>query len=103
MPTLEELRRWAQGEAVEGLPSVTPRKEIERPRIDPSAVSSRKYKLNKEATDALLQFGTFRGQTISALVKTARGRKYLDWILDQDFDDALKSVCRYHLELNKRG
>lgn len=103
MPTLEELRRWARGEAVEGLPAVKPRKEVERPKVDASALRSTKYKLNPDATDALLQFGAFRGQTISSLVTSARGRKYINWILEQDFDDTLKSVCRYHLELMKRA
>lgn len=103
MPTLDELRRWARGEEVEGLPPIAPCKEVERPVIDPTARTSRKYKLNPDCTDALLQFGFFRGQAISAIVASARGRKYLNWILDRDFDDALKAVCRYQLELNKRG
>lgn len=101
MPTLEELRRWARGETIEGLPKA-PRKEVERPKVDPST-RSRKYKINPEGTDALLQFGLFRGQAISALVEHPRGRKYIGWILDSDFDEALKAVCRYHLELKKRG
>lgn len=101
MATLDELRRWARGEAVEGLPKAL-RKEVERPKVDPS-VRSYKYKLNPEGTDALLQFGLFRGQAISALVEHARGRKYLGWIIDSDFDESLKAVCRYHLELKKHG
>jgi hypothetical protein len=102
MPTLDELRRWARGETVEGLPPIAPRKEVERPKLDPTGRLSRKYKLNADATDALLQFGAFRGQALSVLVATARGRKYLAWILDRDFDDDLKSVCRYQMELHKR-
>lgn len=103
MPTLDELRRWARGESVEGLPAIAVRKPVERPAVDPTRRTSRKYKLNDDNTDALLQFGLYRGQTVSSLVATARGRKYLSWILDRDFDDALKAVCRYHMELHKRG
>lgn len=104
MPTLDELRRWARGEAVEGLPKLVTRKEVDRPKIDAEAArKSAKYKLNPDGTDALLLFGSFRGQAISTLVMSARGRKYLDWILERDFDDTLKAVCRYHLELYKRG
>ena len=103
MPTLEELRRWAQGENVDGLPDMKPRKEVERPKVDSTAAPNGRYRLNRDATDALLQFGAFRGQTVSSLVQSARGRKYLNWILEKDFDDTLKSVCRYHLELNKHG
>lgn len=102
MPTLEELRQWARGEAVEGLPPISPRKGVERPKLAATGRPSHKYKLNPDGTDALLLFGAFRGQALSVLVATARGRKYLNWILDRDFDEDLKAVCRYQLELHKR-
>jgi len=101
MPTLDELRRWARGEPVEGLPPVSLIKEVERPRLVPMR-STGKYRINADGTDALLQFGRFRGHTLSKLVMTARGRKYLHWILDKDFDENLKEVCRYTLEAHKR-
>ena len=104
MPTLDELRRWARGEAIDGLPPITPRKEVERPTVDPTgARTSRKYKLNADGTDALLNFGAFRGESLSKLVTTARGRKYLTWIVDRDFDEALKAACRYQLESHNRA
>jgi hypothetical protein len=107
MPTLEELRRWARGERIEGLPQIAPRKEVdvERPKLGAESSVRRlsgKYKLNAEGTDALLQFGSFTGHAVSALVTTARGRKYLAWIVSKDFDEDLKAVCRYHMELHKR-
>ncbi len=102
MPTLDELRRWARGEPIEGLPNIMPRKEVERPRLASVGRVSGKYKINPDGTDALLQFGSFRGQVLSSLVTSARGRKYLRWILDQDFDENLKAVCRYQMELAKR-
>lgn len=101
MPTLEEIRRWARGESVDGLPPIEHVKPLDKPQVRPGH-SSRKYKLNADATDALLLFGTFHGQRISALVATPRGRKYIDWILDKEFDDELKAVCRYQRELYKR-
>lgn len=104
MPTLDELRRWARGEAIDGLPSVAPRKAIEPPKLSAEMTvrGNRQYKLNADGTDALLKFGVFTGQALSALVTTARGRKYIAWILDHDFDEALKSVCRYQMELHQR-
>lgn len=101
MPTLDELRRWARGESVEGLPEISPLKAVEPPKPGPGR-ESRKYKLNPDGTDALLQFGTFHGHAVSALVMTSRGRKYCRWILDRDFDEALKAACRYQMEMQRR-
>jgi hypothetical protein len=103
MPTLDELRRWARGETIVGLPPVGARKEVERPKLADTGRVSGKYKINADCTDALLQFGVFRGQALSKLVATARGRKYLHWILEKDFDENLKAVCRYQMELAKRA
>lgn len=101
MPTLDELRRWARGEAIEGLPPIAPRKEVERPTRARIGRVSRKYALSADNTDAWLNFGIFRGQHVSKLVETARGRKYLAWILDRDFDEELKAVCRHQMELQR--
>lgn len=100
MPTLEEIRRWARGRRVEGLPNPLQRKAVDRP--DLRGVKSKQYRIDPEGEDALLLFGVFRGSRASDLVKTSRGRKYLRWVLDKDFEVDLKEVCRYRLELWKR-
>lgn len=104
MPTLDELRRWARGERVEGLPSAPARPEVPKPVLSAGAHSkSGRYKVNSEGTDALLLFGTvFNGEKLSVVVTTPRGRKYMNWILERDFDDVLKAVCRYRLEVYQR-
>lgn len=100
MPTLDELRRWAKGEAVESIePRAEPRNEVAKPALERGQPRRGKYKLNFEGTDALLQFGQFRNECLSEMVKTKRGRVYLRWILEHDFDEDLKRICRYQLEL----
>jgi len=102
MPTLEELRRWARGRYVQGMPKPLRKKPIDKPEL--TGKQSRQYRVDPNGEDALLLFGSFRGSTCSQLRKTPRGRKYLRWILDanQDFETDLKEVCRYQLELWKR-
>jgi hypothetical protein len=104
VPTLDELRRWARGEPVDGLlPHV--HKEVDKPKPPSAGAGERRggrYKVNAEGTDAVLLFGLNKGETLSTLVQTARGRTYLSWILKKDFDDALKAACTYQLELFQR-
>lgn len=106
MPTLEEVRRWLQGESIDGLPTRMARKQA--PPIEPPVITgarpSKQFKISPDGTDALLLFGKqFHGERLSEIVKTPRGRKYISWILDRDFDDAFKAVCRYQMELHKRA
>lgn len=110
MPTLDEIRRWARGEAIDGLPTVSPRTEAERPEQPRTGSASDftghggRYRLNGDGTDAIVQFGKlFRGEPLSVIVTTARGRKYLAWIVSQQFDEALKAACRHQMELHKRA
>lgn len=107
MPTLDEMRRWLQGADVEGLPTrAVAKKEAEEPLAPPDvsgARTSKQFKINADGTDALVLFGKqFNGERLSEVVKTPRGRKYMQWILEKDFDDAFKAVCRYQMELQKR-
>lgn len=104
MPTLEEVRRWLQGESVEGLPSRKKRRQsvpVTPPDVA-NARPSKQYKISADGTDALVLFGKqFPGAKLSDIVKTPRGRKYMSWILDKDFDEAFKAVCRYQMDLHK--
>jgi hypothetical protein len=102
--TLEEVRRWLQGESIDGMPS---RRKHAEP-VEPPAVSgarpSKQFKISVDGKDALLLFGKqFHGKRLSEIVTIPRGRKYMLWIIDRDFDEAFKAVCRYQLELHKRA
>lgn len=116
MPKLDELRRWARGEAVKGLPEPVQREpvpEIPQLSVDPDsetvgvvrAFRHGKYKMSQDGNDVLLQFGIFTGHKASELVQTSRGRKYLRWVLDarQQFNDDFKAACRHQLEHHKSG
>ena len=96
MATLEEIRRWARGERVDGFPSGKPAPAAELPKLTRRATN--KYTINTEGTDAILKFGSFRGEALSKLVMTPRGRTYLKWLIGRDFDDDLKEICRYQLK-----
>jgi len=101
MPTLEELRRWARGNRVQGMPNPLRRKSVEKPKL--RGEQSKQFAIDPAGEDALLLFGKFRGSRASELVLSARGRKYLRWIVeDADFPEDLKNVCRYRLELWRR-
>lgn len=106
MATLEELRRWARGHYVQGLPNPLRRRGVPKPRIGGAtrdfANLSRQFRISDDGTDALFLFGKFKGSTAKQLVKSNRGRTYLRWIRKQDFPDDLKEVCRYQLDLWKR-
>lgn len=109
MPTLEDMRRWARGERVEGMPvrrhaGRPSRQDVPTPPVVAGARESKQYKLNADGTDALILFGTqFRGKRLSEIIPIPRGRKYILWILGRDFDEAFKAVCRYQMELHKRA
>ena len=55
----------------------------------------RKYEIIDSGTDAIIHFGKYSGMKVSALSFTDEG--YLKWILEQDFEDDLKSVIEEHL------
>lgn len=99
MAKLTELRRWARGEPVEGLPNRAgaPRitKEPDLVKGNPN-LETHKYKISTDGTDALLKFGRHYGRTVSYLA--AKHRSYLRWILRKaEFDQALKDVVAHQL------
>lgn len=101
---LEEIRKWACGKKVKGLPEPIRRQPVEKPRLGKTIPiwMKAKFVISSEGDDALLQFGKFRGGRISELVNTARGRTYLNWIMRHEFPEDLKEVCRYRLQRWKR-
>lgn len=103
MPSLDEIRRWARGKRVDGLPNPLQRKGVDKPVLRHREGKRNQYKISSNGDDALFLFGKlFRGHLASDIAKTVRGRKYLRWIIQNDFEDDLKEVCRYRLELWKR-
>ena len=103
MATLEELRRWARGNRVIGLPNPLRRVGVAKPRVSDFANMARQFRISDDGTDALFLFGKFKGSTAKQLSKTTRGRSYLRWVRKGEFPDDLKEVCRYQLEVWKRG
>jgi hypothetical protein len=107
MPTLDELRRWARGEAVEGFPASSakriPYTKNGKPLADVFREESKqqektnkklKYKISDGGEDALLQFGKYRGRTLKDI--HAKDPGYTMWLLAQDFVPAdLKDVVTH--------
>lgn len=105
MAKLEEIRKWARGKKVKGLPEPIRRNPVRKPQLENKIVPvwvNAKYSISAEGDDALLLFGKFRGNRVSELINTARGRSYLKWIMKREFQNDLKEVCRYRLELRQR-
>jgi hypothetical protein len=105
MAKLEEIRKWARGKKVKGLPEPIRRNPVRKPELENGFVPiwvSAKYSISSNGEDALLLFGKFRGSRVSELVNKARGRSYLKWIIKHEFQNDLKEVCRYRLELRQR-
>ncbi len=100
MPTLEDLRAWARGVRVKGFPDPSPRKKVPKPPPPQPAGPgvSRQYRINIDGDDALLLFGKFKGSRVSEMVGVSRQKRYLRWMLAEDFPEDLKSVIRYYLD-----
>jgi hypothetical protein len=98
MPTLNELRRWATGEAVKGLPDNRAPTRSER-LVEHADKATQKYKISSDGQDALLKFGKHTGKTVSSVARKDPG--YLEWILNGDFDAPLKDVAKYVLKSAK--
>jgi uncharacterized protein (DUF3820 family) len=110
MPTLDEMRRWARGEVVEGMPPPAGKtleqvfkqqdegkKQGGSPR---RRWGSSEYKINTEGTDALLLFGKYRGKSISNI--PAKDRAYLLWLLAQpSAPQDLKDVIHFVMDGGK--
>lgn len=69
--------------------------KIRRDRVAASRDRT-KAKYDEEFTDAQLKFGKYKGRWMSEIIKENPG--YLEWILEQEFSDLLKSVAAYQLE-----
>lgn len=117
MADIEEMRRWARGEGVQGLPirefkadpveqpslsKVLHREYTERAAAVPASASAPpapakrpppKYKISADGSDALIGFGKHRDKALSEIGKT--DFSYLDFIIKDDFPDDLKDVARH--------
>jgi hypothetical protein len=115
MPTLDELRKWATGEKVSGMPQkarqcrvsakVSSQRMMERLnqlRDQTRLVAGRKtthYKIADDGENALILFGKHNGKTLDVIMQ--EDPTYLDWMLrHQDgggisFDTALLDVVQY--------
>jgi hypothetical protein len=96
------MRRWAQGDHVQGLP--VRRFAIERvlsgggkPAAGSKMTSKKfrkpRYKISAAGDDVLIQFGKHAGNMLSVIA--ANDPSYLDWIIREDFPDDLKDVARH--------
>lgn len=120
MPSLEEMRKFLQGEEVDGLPSHQ-KPKASKPKSEkitkgdaasadqedsealPKSGSHKggQYTVDTGGKDALLKFGLFDGCNVSDLAADPRGRSYLGWMLDEDFPNDLKEIIRLQLEMEK--
>lgn len=110
MPKLEELRAWARGVPVDGLPEpVAARGPTLKERLEENAnVERRLYKISADGTDALLKFGKYRGQTVSDVFNSSASEAsdYFDFMMRKsDLADSLgpdfADVVRYQKSLRK--
>lgn len=53
-----------------------------------------KFTIAVDGLDAKLEFGKFKGALISELAGSREGCGYLNWMLEEDFPEALKEVIR---------
>lgn len=103
MPTLDEIRRWARGVFVAGLPRPKEAPPEEKPEAPPGGKRTRTYKVSADGTDALFKFGKHRGRTACYLAQ--HDPDYLHWMLrsEDKFDHDLLDVVRFQLEHGDDG
>jgi len=53
----------------------------------------RKFLWNDKG-EAEFTFGKFQGQSLNAVLADARGRSYLEWMLNKDFSEEIKGILR---------
>lgn len=103
MPTLEEYRRWLQGDDVEGLPE----RDLEVSKFETPVVTlidqtpgfaiterGGHYILDPGGQDATINFGKYKGCTISELAGEKHTITYLEWMLNQDFPLELMKIVK---------
>jgi uncharacterized protein (DUF3820 family) len=102
MATLEEMRRWLQGESIEGLPERT--QDAKRGSLDIDKMERmRKSKTNGRwrsilgGMDAVLLFGKFKGCRVSELIKKPDGFSYLEWMSSENFPRELQRIVNLHM------
>lgn len=96
MVTLDEFRRWLQGEDIYGLPA--------RGLGDSLAVRfipKGKYEIQTDGLDARLKFGKHKDKLVSRMAATSSGCDYLAWMLGQEFPPELKDAIEYQVEKQK--
>jgi len=57
--------------------------------------------IDPDGKDARLEFGKFKGQKLSEIVKSDRGKQYMDWMLTTSLPEYLKRVVSHQLSLLK--
>lgn len=62
---------------------------------------SGKYVPIDSGKDAVLRVGKFSGQRVSDIARTER--KYLEWMVGQDFPPKLKGICRLWIKKARMG
>lgn len=123
MAGLKDIRRWARGEHVQGLPprkfkrpapaikrTLKPEAQgLDKPLPPPvpsfaglaaaktkkpkPAYGKARYKISADGTDALIMFGKHRGQKLSDIAD--KDATYCDFIIREEFPADLKDVARY--------
>lgn len=71
-----------------------PRKKTDVSAARDEIVRKGKFTIAVDGLDAKLEFGKFKGTLISQLAGSREGCGYLDWMLEEDFPEALKEVIR---------
>ncbi len=102
MAKLEDMRRWLQGEDVEGLPrhkQSAKRGALNNGKMErKNEAKGSRWRSIKGGTDAVLLFGKFRGRKVSEMVKEPDGYSYLEWIMTEDsFPLELRRIINLHM------
>jgi uncharacterized protein (DUF3820 family) len=112
MSTYEDLLKWLRGQPVTGMPDNTIKEDDAEVRASNEEIAAHvgldldkmkkaldkydwRYTASADGTDAVLNFGKFKGRSISDLANNERG--YLRWMREQSFPEPLHDVIKYQL------
>jgi hypothetical protein len=116
---IDEIRKWLQGERVEGLPDHWKEKQDRQEEFDRETANlppekkrarglnlekarhmhnRRHYTISTDGEDAVLNFGKHKGSKLSELAESRAGRGYLRWILQNDFPKELQDLAMRALD-----